>query len=89
MKAKTRQGVTDRIRGIVTDHVARLSIPQEVHGVVSSIQTGPSSLTVKFQGTATLIAGIRYPSWYTPTVGDTIIMHKTLTDTRMVDHVKA
>ena len=52
-----------------------------VWGVVSSIQTGPpQSLTLTLAGSSTTVAGIRYLSSYSPTVGDTVVCSKYGTD---------
>jgi hypothetical protein len=89
MKAQARQGLTNKLRGLVHDVVSTLPIPHTQHATVISVQTAPSRVTVAFSGTAEHISGIRYPSWYTPTVGDTVICHKVGTDIYVDSHIQA
>jgi len=85
--ASARQGLTGQIRNAIGARIKELTVPQTVHCVVVNFTTGPpSSLSVKPQGTSTIITGIRYPSWYTPVVGHTIVCHRVGTDLYMNSH---
>lgn len=48
--------------------------------VVTATGTGPASVTIKLRGSSSTIAGVRYGKWYTPTVGDVVMVLEWATD---------
>lgn len=52
-------------------------------GVVQAVETGPpKTVTVTIGGSAHNTPGVRYGSWYTPTVGDTVVLLVLGSDSR-------
>lgn len=47
---------------------------------VTAVATGPASVTIKIRASASTVAGVRYGKWYTPVVGDTVMLLEWPTD---------
>src|ERR1700733_1143484 len=77
---KARQGLTRQMGNMIADTVATMHVPRLVYCVVAAVSTTGPTVSLMFQGTTTVIPGIRYESSYTPNVGDTVYCARVGTD---------
>jgi hypothetical protein len=68
------------MRQMVADVIATMHVPRIVYGTVSAISTTSPTVSITLQGTATVIAGVRYTVGFAPAVGDTVICARVGTD---------
>jgi hypothetical protein len=72
------QKFADQVVAAAKRAVTSMQVPTVVWGKVTAISNGTVSFSP--QGSAVSLAGIGYLDGYTPTVGDTVVAHKTGTD---------